>query len=201
MIYQSGNGHTKGILQQGTRGELLERDGLQRCRKNSREAHWSSQQPGAHATLGWWHEFIQSCRKAPSSPPHTGAVVHSRETKNGQHSRRQPEESTPWTHSPALSSPAAASAGQAQLEARRQGYLDAVHTHQPPRAQSRVKEVQGGPGGANRDCPAQVGNSSHLTYQKKCLMETSRLLMSSWTTVMPTSKTNSLPLSTSYGFS
>lgn len=52
--------------------------------------------------------------KPPSSPSYTGTEVPGGETKNVQPSRGQPEESTPWTHSPALSSPTAASMGQAK---------------------------------------------------------------------------------------
>ena len=57
--------------------------------------------------------------KPPSSPSYTGTEVPGRETKNAQPSRGQPEESTPWTHSPPLSSSTATSMGQV-LEARKQ---------------------------------------------------------------------------------
>ena len=33
---------------------------IQRFRKNLCEAHGNSQQPGACATLGWWHELVSS---------------------------------------------------------------------------------------------------------------------------------------------
>lgn len=71
---------------------------------------------------------------------------------------------------------------------------------------SASQGTEQGEGGARGNLEGQTETAQHrwvtqVTYQKKCLMETSRLLMSSWTTVMPTNKTNSLPLSTSYGFS